>query len=100
MKIVYEYNSEVTGSERLEAVIKEKIESLVNKYPFVIRADVFFKLSNNPDHIDKECGIRLSAPGPRLYSNSVEATFEAAASKTLRDLKRQLEKRKETFSNA
>ena len=99
MKIVYEYTN-VSGSERLESIVEEKIKSLGNKYPFVIRADVFFKKENNPEDSNKECGIRLSAPGPRLYANSVEESFELAISKSIKDLSRQLEKRKETYSKA
>jgi len=70
---------------------------LGRKYQFVIRADVSFKLENEPNGKGKICEIRLSAPGPRPFAKSNEDNFEKAAAETLSDLERQLRKRKEKF---
>ena len=93
MNIIFEYH-DVSASERLESLATEKLNDLAQKYPFVIRADVFFKKENTSDDYGFECGIRLSAPGPRLYATSNELGFEAAINETISDLKDQLEKRK------
>ncbi|MBP2834016.1 ribosome-associated translation inhibitor RaiA [Aquimarina sp. U1-2] len=92
MKTVFEY-SNVSASNRLESFTIKKMEKIFNQYPFVIRGDVFFKKENDNQkgHV---CGIRLSAPGPRLYASSDEKNFENAITNTIDDLKDQLKKRK------
>ncbi len=46
-----------------------------------------------------KCGIRLSAPGPRLFAESSQSTFKDAVDETINELKRQLKKRKEIIIN-
>lgn len=94
MQIIYEYH-EVSGSERLEQMAKEKLDELEKKYDFVHRADVFFKMQNRSDDDEMICDIRLSMPGPRIFASSNAETFEAAMAETIRDLEDQLRKVKE-----
>lgn len=94
MNTIFEYTN-ISASDRLESLTQEKLSNLSTKYPFVIRGDVFFKKENKSDDTGHICGIRLSAPGPRLYASSDERNFEEAINKTIRDLNDQLEKRKE-----
>lgn len=94
MNINFHYDG-VTASNRLEIFAAKKIDKLFNKYDFIVRADVFFKSENtSTPATGKVVGIRLSAPGPRLFSESNVASFEAAITSTVDDLNRQLEKRK------
>ena len=97
MQIIYEYH-DVSASERLEAMAKEKLENLSKKYDFVHRADVFFKTENRSDEENMFCDIRLSMPGPRIFASSNAENFEAALSETIRDLEHQLRKVKEKMS--
>ncbi|MDN3493591.1 ribosome hibernation-promoting factor, HPF/YfiA family [Winogradskyella bathintestinalis] len=93
--IIFEYH-DITKSDRLETFAKEKLENLFERYDFVIRADVFFKSENtSSDETGKKCGIRLSAPGPRLFAESSHENFNDAISETVNELLRQLEKRKD-----
>ena len=94
MQIIYEYH-EVSGSERLEQMAKEKLEDLGKKYDFVHRADVFFKMENRSDNDEMICDIRLSMPGPRIFASSNSETFEAAMNETIEVLESQLRKVKE-----
>ena len=95
MEIIYEYVN-VSASDRLESFAQEKLDQLVKKYDFVIRADVFLKKENTTSEENAHhCGIRLSAPGPRLYAKSDEGSFTEAIAETVRDLEDQLRKRKE-----
>ena len=94
MKTVFEYTN-VSASDRLESIAQEKLDYLEEKFDFVIRGDVFFKKENRSDDSGHICGIRLSAPGPRLYASSDENSFEEAIAETVRDLTDQLKKRKE-----
>ncbi|WP_411767583.1 HPF/RaiA family ribosome-associated protein [Winogradskyella sp. A3E31] len=93
--VIFEYK-DVKASERLEAFAEKKLNKIFDRYEFVIRADVFFKTENTSnDETGKKCGIRLSAPGPRLFSESSKNTFEESVDVTVTELLRQLEKRKQ-----
>ncbi|CAZ95132.1 ribosome-associated translation inhibitor RaiA [Zobellia galactanivorans] len=97
MQIIYEYH-DVSASQRLEGLAKEKLEKLEKKYDFVHRADVFFKTENRSDDYGMFCDIRLSMPGPRIFASSNAETFDTALNETVRDLEHQLRKIKEKMS--
>lgn len=95
MQIIYEYH-DVASSSRLEGMVKEKLDSLKEKYDMLIRADVFFKEENTTsDETGKICNIRLSLPGPRIFAEASHDNFESSISETINELTRQLRKRKE-----
>ena len=95
--IIFEYH-DVTASESLEAYTSKKLEKLFNRNDFVVRADVFFKTENtSSDNTGMIAGIRLSAPGPRLFVEASHDNFRDAVSECIDDLERQLSKRKETM---
>ncbi|MCB0399512.1 MAG: ribosome-associated translation inhibitor RaiA [Winogradskyella sp.] len=97
MKIIYEYDN-VTASDSLEAFTKEKLTKLFEHNALVIRADVFFKTENTTsDDTGMIAGVRLSAPGPRLFAEASKANFRDAVSECIKELQRQLTKRKETM---
>ncbi|PIB25757.1 ribosome-associated translation inhibitor RaiA [Maribacter litopenaei] len=95
MNINFEYD-DVKASNRLEIMAAKKLEKLLDKFDFIVRADVFFKKENtsSPD-TGKICNIRLSAPGPRLFADASTGSFEASISKSVEELQRQLQKRKD-----
>ncbi|NYJ26814.1 HPF/RaiA family ribosome-associated protein [Flagellimonas sp.] len=76
----------------------KKLEGLEQKYSWLIKANVLFKTENDKTGEGKICEIELSAPGPRIFAKSNTDDFEKSMSKTIDDLKRQLEKRQATFS--
>ncbi len=81
-------------SESMNDYVEKKLEKLGDKFDWIIRAEVIFKLENNVYGKGNICEIELSAPGPRLFASSKGETFEAAAKETILDLQRQLKKRK------
>lgn len=81
-------------SEAMNALITTKLDRLATKYDWVIRAQVYFKQENDATGIGKICEMELSAPGPRIFARSNEDDFEKAAAKTIKDLEKQLSKRK------
>lgn len=94
MNINFEYHG-VKASNRLEIMTAEKLDKLLNKFDFVVRADVFFKTENTSEaDTGMKCGIRLSSPGPRLFAESSKASFEASIAESITELERQLKKRK------
>lgn len=84
-------------SESLSEIVTKNLKKLESKYQSIIRANVFFKLENDPTGEGKVCEMELSTPGPRIFAKSNENNFEKAAATTLRDLERQLKKRKDKF---
>ncbi|MBT8181764.1 MAG: ribosome-associated translation inhibitor RaiA [Eudoraea sp.] len=84
-------------SESMSAIVTSKLEKLANKYDWIIKADVFFKLENDPSGKGKVCEIQLSAPGPRIFAKSSQDNFEKAAATTIKELENQLRRRKEIF---
>ena len=99
MNINYEYNG-VKASEQLETFVSKKLDKVLERYYFVNRVDVFIQKENTSSsdtgHI---CKIRLSVPGPRLFSEASLASFEAAIAETVSELERQLRKRKEKMQS-
>lgn len=98
MNINFEYD-DVKASARLEELATKKLDKLQDKYDFIVRADVFFKTENNSSNKGFICSIRLSAPGPRLFSETNSAKFEMSIAESVDDLERQLEKRKSKFKS-
>jgi ribosomal subunit interface protein len=84
-------------SESMNAFVTKKLNKLANKYDWVIRAQVHFKLENDHTKKGNVCEIELSAPGPRIFGKSNEEHFEKAVISSIQDLEKQLKKRKEIF---
>ncbi|MGB3152805.1 MAG: HPF/RaiA family ribosome-associated protein [Maribacter sp.] len=94
MEVIFEYHS-VAQSDRLEKIARTKLTQLKEKFEAVHRADVFFKEENTTsDRTGMICNIRLSLPGPRLFAEASHDNFESSISEAIRDLQRQLKKRK------
>lgn len=81
-------------SESLEAFVQKKLVKLAKKYEWLIRAEVFYKLENDTTGKAKICDIRLSMPGPIIFATTSAESFEAATDETLRDIEKQLKRRK------
>jgi len=95
INIQYEH---MATSEAMDAYVTEKLGNLANKYDWVISAEVHFKVEHDPKGKGKICKMELSAPGPRIFATSNEGTYENAVKKTIKDLEKQLKKRKQTFT--
>lgn len=76
----------------------KKLDGLETKYSWLIKANVLFKQENDRTGEGKVCEIELSAPGPRIFAKSNTDDFEKSMAETVEDLRRQLEKRQETFA--
>jgi len=93
MEAIFQF-VQLTKSERLEELTQKKLDKLENKYDWIIRADVFFKKQDGMEPKGFICNIKLSVPGPQVFAESNEHSFEAAMAETVSDLDRQLSKRK------
>ena len=81
-------------SDLMEAFAIKKLERLGKKFDWIIKADVFYKLEKDLKRKGKMCDIKLSLPGPWIFAASRDESFEAATDETIRDLEKQLNKRK------
>ncbi len=97
MEVHVQYQKMKT-SESLTELLMKKMEGLEKKYSWLIKANVLFKQENDKTGEGKVCEIELSAPGPRIFAKSNTDDFEKSMAQTVEDLRRQLEKRQETFS--
>lgn len=97
MTVNFQYVN-IDTSETLSALTEEKLNKLANKFEFLISAQVYFKHDEKDHETGKICNIELSLPGPRLFATSNKKNYEMAMTETIKDLERQLKKRKEVFS--
>ena len=84
-------------SEAMSEYVEKKLQKIAEKYEWLIRAEVSFKLENNVYGKGNICEMELSLPGPKIFATSTEETFEAAAKNTIADIEKQLKKRKAKF---
>lgn len=90
--------SESSINQDAEKLLLEKLDSLSKKYDWIVYADVFFKEEKATYGKGKICEVRLSVPGPRIFASSNKPFFEAAIAETVKDLDRQLHKKKDEMN--
>ena len=84
-------------SEAMNEYVKGKLQKLSKKYEWLIGAEVHFEVEHNAKQKGKICKMELSLPGPRIFASSNEDNYEDAVKNTIKDLEKQLKKRKHTF---
>lgn len=97
MEAIFEFVN-IDKSNSLEAFTQKKLDKIENKYDWVVRANVFFKRDENQKPNGYITEIRLSAPGPEIFAQSNEDSFEASVAQTANDIERQCSKRKSKMS--
>lgn len=93
MEAIFEF-VQIDKSDALEAFTQKKLDKLENKFDWIVRANVFFKKDENQKPNGYICEIKLSAPGPQIFAQSNENSFEASVASTVKDLEKQCSKRK------
>lgn len=93
MKVDIQFVS-IPTSETMEAYTTKKLLKLGQKHPLIIYAVVYFKKENDTKGKGDICEIELSLTGPRLFASSNEKNFELAVKETIKELNKQLKKRK------
>ncbi|NND51307.1 MAG: ribosome-associated translation inhibitor RaiA [Flavobacteriaceae bacterium] len=86
-------------SESLNAYVTKKLQKLAKKYEWVISAEVHFEIEHKDKEKGKICKIELSAPGPRIFAISNEDNYEDAVKNAIKDLEKQLKRRKGIFKS-
>ena len=88
----------IDTSQTMSAYTTDKLKKLNNKYNWIINAQVHFESQHDPKGNGKICKIELSLPGPRIFATSDESNYEMAVKQTIKDLEKQLNKRKHIYS--
>jgi len=83
------------ADQKLINFIQNRLNKLDKHYDKVINADVYLKLDNNNEKINKIFEIRLSVPGDSFVVKKQSRTFEEGTDLAIDTLERQLKKRKE-----
>ncbi len=81
-------------SETMEAYTTKKLNKLAKKYEWLIGVEVFLKKENDPKGKGKVCEMQLSLNGSRIFASSDNENYELAVKQVIKDVERQLEKRK------
>lgn len=85
-------------SEAMNEFVNKKLRKLSKKYDWIIKAEVHLQAERDSKKRNgRVCKMELSVPGPRIFADSCESSFELAIKETVKDLETQLKKRKKTF---
>ena len=93
MDTVFEFVN-LDDSDSLKEYTNKKLEKLHTKYDWIVKAHIYIKRDENQKPNGYISEIKLSAPGPLIFAESNENSFEASIAETVRDVDRQCEKRK------
>jgi len=85
-------------SEAMNEYVTERLNKLGKKYEWIIGAEVHFAVEHKDKTKGKICKMELSLPGPRIFAASNEDNYEDAVKNTIKDLEKQLKKRKKTYN--
>lgn len=80
------------ADSKLVSFIKEKLNKLTLFHPGIISADVAMRVEKDQERENKCVDIKLSVPGPDLFSSRRATSFEEAVVEATEALRRQLEK--------
>jgi putative sigma-54 modulation protein len=95
MNINFEYK-DVSASKRLENMVAEKLNKLEEKYDFIVNSDVYFKKENTSSpETGMICEIRINVPGATVFAGSNGSSLEASIAKASKEVKTQLQRKKE-----
>lgn len=80
---------------KLVVYVQERLDKLEKYYDKVVYSDVFFKLDNSNDKINKIAEIKVNVPGDELVVKKQCKTFEEAVVLAADTMERLLVKRKQ-----
>lgn len=79
---------------------KQKVQTLVRFHDKIVDSEVFLKVKNTSDKINKITEIKINIPGNELIVKRETKTFEEGVNSAVDNLKRQLKRNKEKLRNA
>ena len=91
--------SDIKVSEHLDELIRQKMEKLQRMYDRIERATVYLRKGDGTGTADNSVHIRLAVPGPDIYAESDQDSFEKAVADASDKVRRQLLRMKEQLSD-
>lgn len=83
-----------TADSKLLSFIQKKVDKLDQFYDQIISGDVYLKLENVADELNKISEIKLATPGIDFFAKERCKTFEEATDKAILSLRKQIQKHK------
>lgn len=80
---------------KLLAFVEDKLQKLDQFYDQIVDAEVYLRVENVTDGVNKLAEVRVNIPGNDLIAKKQCKSFEEAIDQSVDVLKRQLNKRKE-----
>ncbi len=87
--------SQISVNENLDALIRQKMDKLEQIYDRIERATIYLQLGDGTGEDKRSVRIRLAVPGPDLYAESDQISFEKAVIDASDKIRRQLLRFKE-----
>jgi len=84
-----------TADSKLLSFVQKKANKLDQFYDQIISGEVYLKLENVEDELNKITEIKLMIPGNDLFAKERCKSFEEATDKAVESLRRQMERHKE-----
>ena len=83
------------ADQKLVDHIQARLDKLEQFHDHIIDADVYLKVNNTPERVNKIVEIKVNIPGNDILVTKESNSFEEATDHATEVLKRQLKKRKE-----
>ena len=83
------------ADKKLIGFTNRKLSKMEIFFPRIIHADVYLRLQNSKENLNKIVEILLSVPGGELIAKKEAKTFEEGIDECLTALERKLKKKKE-----
>ena len=96
MKIIIQ-SIHFEAEKRVYDLVRKKLDKLGETYDWILNGTVFLKIDKNDKDKDKVVEIKLSVPGPYIYADAREESFDLAINSAIEGVRRQLKKLKEKF---
>jgi putative sigma-54 modulation protein len=83
------------ADQKLLQFVEDKLDKLTQFYEDIIDSEVFLRLDNSGEKLNKITEIKINTPGKTLFAKEQCKTFEEATDNAVEALRRQITKHKE-----
>lgn len=87
------------ADQKLLNFIQKRVDKLDHFFDQIINGEVYLKLENSGDEVNKIVEIKLLIPGSQLFAKERCKSFEEATDKSIESLRRQVSKHKTKYQS-
>tara|TARA_B110001450_G_scaffold128010_1_gene120421 strand:+ start:3132 stop:3440 length:309 start_codon:yes stop_codon:yes gene_type:complete len=92
---VFTQSVNFNADKELMSFVEEKVFTLTKFHDKIVDAEVFLKVLNTSDKVNKITEVKINIPGSELIIKREAKTFEEGVNSAVDNLKRQLKRSKE-----